>query len=78
MFAVAYGSEIDNEDMDNIGNLTEQMIESISEVHFEFIQKTKFHMLLHLKDNMVNYGPPIGFCMERYRLLLAKHHINNR
>ena len=78
MFAMAYGSEVDNEDMDNIGNLAEQMIECISEVHPEFMQKPEFHMLLHLKEDMVNYGPPIGFCTERYLVLLAIHHTNNR
>ena len=78
MFAIAYGSEVDNEDMDNIGNLAEQMIECISEIHPEFMQKPKFHMLLHLKEDMVNYGPPIGFCTERYQILLAIHHTNNR
>ena len=44
MFAMAYGSEVDMEDMDNITNLMEQMIECISEVHPEFMQKPKFHV----------------------------------
>jgi hypothetical protein len=73
MFAMAYGSEVDIEDMDNITNLMEQTIECISEVHPEFMQKQKFHMLLHLKDDMLNYGPPIGFCTERYQLKPAAH-----
>ncbi|XP_028418045.1 uncharacterized protein LOC114542821 [Dendronephthya gigantea] len=66
MFAMAYGSEVDIQDMDNITALMEQTIECISEVHPEFMQKQKFHMLLHLQDDMRNYGPPIGFCTERF------------
>ena len=63
---MAYGLEVDVEDSDNITNLVEQMIECMSEVHPEMLQKQKFHMLLHLPDDMLNYGPPLGFCTERY------------
>ena len=62
---MAYGSEVDKENNDNISNLTEQMIQCLSEVHPELLQKQKFHMLLHLQDDMLNYGPPVGFSTER-------------
>ena len=63
---MAYGSEGDIEDMENTTILIQQTMEFISEVHPELMQKQKFHMLLHLQDDMLNYGPPIGFCTERY------------
>ncbi len=63
---MAYGSEVDIEDMENTTILIQQTMEFISEVHPELMQKQKFHMLLHLQDDMLNYGPPISFCTERY------------
>lgn len=62
---MAYGSEVDVEDNENITNLIGQMVECMSAVHPELLQKQKFHMLLHLQDDMLNFGPPIGFNTER-------------
>ncbi|XP_028417046.1 uncharacterized protein LOC114541311 isoform X2 [Dendronephthya gigantea] len=65
-FAMAYGSEVDLDDNENITNLIRQMIDCLSEVHPELLRKQKFHMLLHLQDDMLNFGPPVGFCTERF------------
>lgn len=43
----------------------------MSKVNPELLRKPKFHILLHLQDDMLNYGhgPPVGFCTEKYSLL---------
>ena len=65
-FALAYGSQVDMEDNENVTLLIQQMIECLSEVHPELLQKQKFHLLLHLQDEMLDFGPPAGFNTERY------------
>ena len=62
---MAYGSEVDKEENNNTSNLIQQMIQCFSEVHSELLQKQKFHMLLHLQDDMLNYRPRVGFNTER-------------
>ncbi len=61
MFAMTNGSEVDIDDMDNITSLMEQIIECISEVHTEFLQKPKFHMLLHLKEDQAHCNRSICY-----------------
>ncbi|CAB4010556.1 Hypothetical predicted protein [Paramuricea clavata] len=65
-FAMAYGSEVDIDDNDNTTNLIQEMMECLSEVHPELLQKQKFHMLLHIQDDMMKFGPPAGFNTERF------------
>ena len=65
IFAAAYGSDVDIDDMEDTITVINQAMECISEVHPELMQKQKFHMLLHLPSDMLNYGPPVGFCTER-------------
>jgi hypothetical protein len=62
---MTYGSEVDIDDNDNITNLIQEMMECLSEVHPELLQKQKFHMLLHIQDNMMKFGPAVGFNTER-------------
>ena len=42
--------------MENITILIVQTMECISEVGPEWMQKQKFHMLRHLRDDILNYG----------------------
>jgi hypothetical protein len=41
-------------------------VKSVCSTHPELSKKQKTHLLLHLVDDMVNFGPALGFCTERY------------
>ena len=42
-----------------------EFLETVEIVHPELLRKPKLHMLLHLPDDMLNFGPAIGFATER-------------
>ena len=50
---------------DNITTLVQELMECMSCVHPELLRKQKFHLLIHLKDDMLDFGPPVGFATER-------------
>ena len=68
---MAYGSEVDTDDNENVTILLEHLMENVSELHSELLGKQNFHMLLDLQDNMLDFGPPIGFNSERYFRLIC-------
>jgi hypothetical protein len=53
------------DDREHITQVISQFVESVTNVHPEFLRKPKIHMLLHLFDHMADYGPAIGFSTER-------------
>ena len=38
----------------------------------EMLQKLKVHLLLHLPENLLDYGPPSDYNTERYTYMQAK------
>lgn len=42
-----------------------RFLENLENVHPEIMRKPKLHTLLHLLDDMSNFGPAIGFATER-------------
>ena len=65
VFAVAYGTQVDLDDNDNLQTLIGQFMEKLTNVHPELVRKQKFHTLTHLQDDMLDFGPPSDFATER-------------
>ena len=42
-----------------------KFLRSIELVHPEMLQEPKLHTLLHLLEDMSNFGPAVGFATER-------------
>ena len=62
---MAYGSYVDLSDADNFKELVQDLLTEMIEFHPELVRKQKTH-LVHIPDDMINYGPPVGFATERY------------
>ncbi|CAB3986161.1 Hypothetical predicted protein [Paramuricea clavata] len=66
VFSIAYCSEVNLNDREKVNDVVSQFINSLLDIHPEFRRKPKIHMLLHMFDHMVEFGPAIGFSTERF------------
>jgi len=41
-------------------------VECVRSVVPDMLQKVKVHLLLHLPDNLMDFGPPANYNTERY------------
>ncbi len=53
------------EDISRCKNVCEAFVKEIYASYPEFRKKVKIHLMLHLPDNMLGYGPTCGFNTER-------------
>jgi hypothetical protein len=65
VFAIAYSSFYDTRHYEKIMATTTKFMESLENVHPEMMRKPKLHTLLHLVDDMSDFGPAVGFNTER-------------
>ena len=65
VFSVAYSSYYDTRDHEKIMETTTKFFKNLENVHPEMMRKPKLHTLLHLLDDMSNFGSAVGFATER-------------
>ncbi len=65
VFAIAYSSSYDTRNYEKILATNTKFLESLENVHPEMMRKPKLHTLLHLVDDMSDFGPAVGFNTER-------------
>ena len=71
VFRVAYCQIFSLSRRDECQRVCEEFVSSIKE-HFPHLQKkVKIHLLLHLTDNMVDFGPTSSFNTERYSVYIT-------
>jgi hypothetical protein len=56
---------VNRDDRGKMDMAISHFLETVENVHPEFLRKPKIHMLLHLPDDIFNFGPAIGFATER-------------
>ena len=67
MFRIAYQGEFPLEKRDDIQATCEEFVSAIHKSHPSLGRKVKVHLLLHLTQNMLDFGPALSFCTERYK-----------
>ncbi len=45
--------------------ITSSLLDSMEEVHPDIMRKPKLHTLVHLVNDMSDFGPAVGFATER-------------
>ena len=66
MFSISYASHVDTRDYGKIMAITSSLLDSMEEVHPDIMRKPKLHTLVHLMEDMSNFGPAVGFATERF------------
>ena len=69
---MSYKSRFDTRDHGKFATMTSSFLDSMEEVHPEIMRKPKLHTLLHLLDDMSNFGPAVGFATERLHIQTVK------
>ena len=66
MFSISYASHVDTRDYGKIMDIKSSLLDSLEEVHPDIMRKPKLHTLVHLMEDMSNFGPAVGFATERF------------
>ena len=67
VFQVAYCTSAD---MEEVESRCKDLLEHVKALDPLLLQRPKFHLLLHLADNIREFGPTAGYTTERYNYLL--------
>ena len=68
---MAYCVQFKPEKIREVHDVCQRFVQSIKDYKPLMLQKPKFHLLLHLADNMVKFGPTSAFNTERYLFRLS-------
>ena len=52
--------------IDSVQEVTSELLAALSRDKPELLKKPKFHLLLHLADSMLSFGPTMAYNTERY------------
>lgn len=66
MFHFAYKDSYQINDLEAAKDCFEYCVSSLHKGYPVMSEKLKIHLLLHLVDDMENFGPAVSFCTERY------------
>ena len=69
MFKLAYCDSSVQADYTHYKSICKHFVDLVGQYYPNFMKKPKFHLLLHLADNIVDFGPPSTFNTERCKLL---------
>ena len=65
VFKAAYCSPYSAEKEGDMLGLCQNFVDAVYSYKPEMLQKPKFHLLLHLAENMTEFGPTASFNIER-------------
>ena len=66
VFKLCYCHSVRGNDLHKYHSTVKSFVECVHASSPEMQQKVKIHLLLHLPDNMVDFGPPSNYNTERY------------
>lgn len=69
MFKLAYCDYSVQADSAHYKSICKNFVDLVERYYPNFMKKPKVHLLLHLADNIVDFGPPSAFNTERYDAL---------
>ncbi len=73
VFSIANASHVDTRHYGSIMAITSSLFDSTEEVHPDIMRKPKIHTLVHLVNDMSNFGPAVGFATEKFDRNTIKH-----
>ena len=73
VFAIAYASHGDTRNYGKVTTIISSLLDSMEEVHPDIMRKPKLLTLVHLLDDMSNFGPAVGFATERLDVNTKRH-----
>ena len=65
IFRIAYYLPVLKDKISDYQRICEQFVASVKEYMPQFAKRLKVHLLLHLTDDMLEFGPPARFNTER-------------
>lgn len=66
VFQSTYCKDFRPDDISTVEAVVKELIESVRQYRSSLLNKPKFHLLLHLPQNMLDFGPPSVYNTERY------------
>ncbi len=69
VFRSAYCKPFRKQDLE-VKDVCSEFVTSVHMYKPELLRKPKFHLLLHLPEDMKDFGPTAAFNAERYNILL--------
>lgn len=66
---MAYSNFYHPEELDEMKECCEYCVQALHKGYPGMKGKLKFHMLLHLMEDIEKFGPAVSFCTERYLML---------
>jgi len=66
VFKLCYAHTVRSVDCNQYSHITEGFVACVAAVAPEMLRKVKIHLLLHLPDNLLEFGPPANYNTERY------------
>ena len=70
IFKLCYCKSVRKSELPQYRSMVEEFVECVRRVVPDMLQKVKVHLLLHLPDNLMDFGPPANYNTERYILNL--------
>ena len=66
MFKIAYCDYFSLKERDECKAICQSFVQQVASCFPDLTKEVKIHLLLHLVDNMVDFGPTSAFNTERY------------
>ena len=63
---MAYCKPFFKEDFEDVQKICRSFVDAVQDYKEELLQRPKFHLMLHLTQNMLDFGPTAAFNTERY------------
>lgn len=73
VFQIAYCKPFTSDDFSMITATGENFIQSVNEYRSALLNRVKFHLLLHLPQNILDFGSTSSFNTERYSPIWAQY-----
>ncbi len=82
VFRAAYCEQVSTQTVENVKEVTKELLETVKKAKPELLLKPKFHLLLHLHESMESFGPTMAYNTERQAIHIACYthkqlHVNN-
>ena len=74
VFKLSYCQTVEMSEHPRYRIVVENFVECLRDSVPDIMQKVKVHLLLHLPDNLIDFGPPANNNTERYKHLLLSSH----
>ena len=65
VFQIAYITPFSTKNKDSCHSVCVEFVEAVRVAFPDMLKKPKIHLLLHLVDNMIEFGPTSAFNTER-------------